>query len=210
MLPNASHDVPATARDVAALHPLVAAAARGDLPAWAVAGGPRREHMARVARLLDEWATALGLGEHDRARWRAAAHLHDALRDERAETLRAQVPAPLRDLPGPLIHGPAVAERLRREGVDDEALLSAVASHTIGGASLDTLALALYAADYLEPGRDYASDLHRAWRERMPGEFRAVVREVAGERIARAIDSKRPVHPATLALWNELTSAASR
>jgi HD superfamily phosphohydrolase YqeK len=195
---------------VIVLHPLVAAAARGELPAWAVAGGPRREHMARVARLLDEWAAALGLPDHDRARWRAAAHMHDALRDERPETLRAQVSASLRDVPGPLIHGPAMAERLRREGVDDEELLSAVASHTTGGAGLATMALALYAADYLEPGRDYSSDAHRAWRERMPADFRAVVRDVAGERIARAIDGKRQVHPGTLALWNELTSASSR
>jgi HD superfamily phosphohydrolase YqeK len=196
MSPNASRDVPA--------HHLIAAAARGDLPAWAVAGPARREHMARVAALLDAWAGGLGLPEQDRARWRAAGHLHDALREEHPETLRSQASPPLPDLPGALLHGPAVADRLRREGVEDEELLSAVAAHTIGGAGLPTLALALYAADYLEPGRDYTSDQHRSLRERMPGELRAVVRDVAGERILRAIESKRPVHPATLALWNEL------
>jgi HD superfamily phosphohydrolase YqeK len=204
MLPNASRDVPAPPRSVADSHPLLAAAARGDLPGWAVASPARREHMARVAALLDAWAEGLGLPDQDRARWRAAGHLHDALRDERPETLRAQVPAALRELPGPVLHGPAVAERLRREGVQDEELLSAVASHTTGGAGLPTLALALYAADYLEPGRDYSSDQHRSLRSRMPAELRAVVRDVAGERIVRAVESGRPVHPATLALWNEL------
>jgi len=203
MLSNASRDVPSTSLR---LHPVLEAASRGDLAAWVVAGVPRREHMARVAGLLDAWAEALGLPEDDRARWRAAGHLHDALRDERPEALRPQVPAALRDLPGPLLHGPAVAARLRREGVDDEELLSAVASHTTGAAGLGTLGLALYAADYLEPGRDYGSDAHAGLRARMPGALREVVRDVAGERVMHALARKLAIHPGTLALWNELTA----
>ena len=205
MLSNASRDVPATSLR---LHPVVAAASRGELAPWAVAGPARREHMARVAGLLDVWATALGLGDDDRARWRAAGHLHDALRDERPDALRPQVPVALRDLPGPVLHGPAVAERLRRDGVADDELLSAVASHTTGAAGLGTLGMALYAADYLEPGRDYGSDAHAALRARMPSELHEVVREVAGERMMHALERKRAIHPGTLALWNELTHAA--
>jgi HD superfamily phosphohydrolase YqeK len=162
--------------------------------------------MARVASLLDEWAHRLALPEEDRARWRAAGYLHDALRDERPDILREQVPATARHLPGPMLHGPAVAERLRREGVEDEEVLAAVASHTTGGAGLPTLAKALYAADYLEPGRAYVSELHRGLRSRMPGDLEAVVRDVAGERMLRALQSRRPIHPDTLALWNELAA----
>src|SRR5687767_6850364 len=64
------------------MHPVVAAAARGELPGWAVAGAARREHIARVAGLLDSWAVGLGLQGVERARWRAAGWLHDALREE--------------------------------------------------------------------------------------------------------------------------------
>jgi 2-amino-4-hydroxy-6-hydroxymethyldihydropteridine diphosphokinase len=202
MLSNASRDVPATSL---LLHPVVAAASRGELPSWAVAGAARREHMARVAGLLDAWAAALGVSDDDRARWRAAGYLHDALRDEHPEALRPLVPAALRDLPGPMLHGPAVAQRLRRESVADEELLAAVASHTTGAAGLGTLGLALYAADYLEPGRDYGSDVHASLRARMPGKLQEVVLAVAGERMMHALERKRAIHPGTLALWNELT-----
>jgi 2-amino-4-hydroxy-6-hydroxymethyldihydropteridine diphosphokinase len=212
MLPHASRDARASKGSAGepaslALHPLVAAAARGELPSWAVAGASRREHMARVARLLDDWATALGSSDDDRARWRAAGYLHDALRDERADVLRPLVPTEQRDLLGPMLHGPAAAERLRQEGVRDEEILSAVAAHTTGGAGLAVLGLALYAADYLEPGRDFGSEageLHASLRARMPGDLRAVVRDVAAERMRRGLESRRPIHPDTLALYNEL------
>jgi 2-amino-4-hydroxy-6-hydroxymethyldihydropteridine diphosphokinase len=211
MLPHASRDIRASTSasggPASALHPLVAAAARGELPSWAVAGAARREHMARVAGLLDVWAAALGSSEDDRARWRAAGYLHDALRDERADVLRPLVPPGQRDLLGPMLHGPAAAERLRQDGVRDEELLSAVAAHTTGRAGLEVLGLALYAADYLEPGRDFGSEadeLHTSLRARMPGDLRAVVRDVAAERMRRGLESRRPLHPDTVALYNEL------
>jgi 2-amino-4-hydroxy-6-hydroxymethyldihydropteridine diphosphokinase len=164
--------------------------------------------MARVAALLDAWATSMELSEDERARWRAAGHLHDALRDERADALRPLVPATNDDLTGPMLHGPAAAERLRQEGVSDDGLLSAIAAHTTGRAGLDTLGLALYAADYLEPGRDFGSsqiaELHASLRSRMPSDLRAVVRDVGAERMRRALESRRPIHPDTLALYNEL------
>jgi 2-amino-4-hydroxy-6-hydroxymethyldihydropteridine diphosphokinase len=154
------------------------------------------------------WALPLRLSADDRARWRAAGWLHDALRDESANVLRPLVPPAQREWPGPLLHGPAAAERLRHEGVQDEELLDAIAAHTTGKAGLGRLGHALYVADYLEPGRAYAAELHASLRARMPKDFRAVVRDVAGERMRRAIESRRPIHPDTLALWNEL--AASR
>jgi 2-amino-4-hydroxy-6-hydroxymethyldihydropteridine diphosphokinase len=91
--------------------------------------------------------------------------------------------------------------------VRDEEILSAVAAHTTGGAGLAVLGLALYAADYLEPGRDFGSEageLHASLRARMPGDLRAVVRDVAAERMRRGLESRRPIHPDTLALYNEL------
>jgi 2-amino-4-hydroxy-6-hydroxymethyldihydropteridine diphosphokinase len=160
--------------------------------------------MARVAGLLDTWAAALSLPDGDRTRWRAVGYLHDALRDERPDTLRSQVPPERRDLPDAVLHGPAAAERLRLAGVRDEELLSAVACHTIGGQGLDVLGRALYVADYLEPGRSYGTESHARLRDRMPGDLTGVLREVVGERIRRGRESGRTIARETLALWHDL------
>lgn len=186
-------------------HPLVAAAARGELPAWAVAGARRREHMARVAELLGAWATALALPAADSTRWRAAGYLHDALRDERPEVLRGALPAKARsDLPDAILHGPAAAERLRAAGVDDAELLEAIACHTLGGVGLGRLSRALYVADYVEPGRGYATAWHASIRERMPADLDAVLLEVVRERVRRGRESGKVVAPETLAMLGAL------
>lgn len=70
-------------------HAHVRRAAEGILPRWAVAGEARREHMARVADVLEGWARALGLEPADVIRWRAVGFLHDALRDAGGDELRA-------------------------------------------------------------------------------------------------------------------------
>src|SRR5690606_11651137 len=108
------------------------AAADGELPAWAVVSAPRRDHIRRVATLMDAWAARLGLDAEERRRWRAAAWLHDALRDAAPDDLRPGVPEWARELPGPILHGPAVAARLEAEGAADRELLDAVAYHTLG------------------------------------------------------------------------------
>lgn len=186
------------------VHALVEDAARGRLPVWAVAGAERRAHMERVAELLDTWADELGLDPTDRTRWRAAGWLHDALRDAPADALRSLVPESLRALPGKLLHGPAAAERLRREGVADEELLQAVASHTIGNADLGALGRALYVADFLEPGRPFLAQWRAALRARMPAERDAVLTEIVRARIDNLLERSTPVRAETIALWNAL------
>jgi 2-amino-4-hydroxy-6-hydroxymethyldihydropteridine diphosphokinase len=165
----------------------------------------RLEHVGRVAELMGAWAEARDLSPLDVSRWRAAGVLHDALRDEDPASLRVRVAPRLRELPAPVLHGPAAAERLRAEGVRDEPLLKAVAYHTLGHARFDDLGFALYAADFLEPGRD----LLNAWREelrgRMPDEAMVVVQEILAARIGHLVTSGRPVRPETMAFWNSLT-----
>jgi 2-amino-4-hydroxy-6-hydroxymethyldihydropteridine diphosphokinase len=211
MPPNAApppHPGPTGVAARPAPHATVAAAARGDLPEWAVAGPSRREHMGRVADLLGAWAQALGLSEGDRMRWRAAAYLHDALRDERPEALRTLVPPVLREREGAVLHGPAAAERLRRTGVVDEELLQAIACHTLGGTRLGTLGRALYVADYVEPGRGYASEWHARVRARMPGDLEGALLDVVRERVRRGRESGRAVAPETIAMLDELEREA--
>jgi 2-amino-4-hydroxy-6-hydroxymethyldihydropteridine diphosphokinase len=185
-------------------HPLVEDAARGRLPSWAEASEARRAHMARVAALMGEWSEDLGLPEVERQRWLAAAWLHDALRDAEPDTLRSRVPPTMQGFPGPLLHGPAVAERLRMEGVHDGELLLALAYHTLGHPGLGRLGQALYAADFLEPGRDLLNDWRGALRAKMPEELDAVVRELVAARIVHLVERGSPMRPETVAFWNRL------
>lgn len=182
------------------LSPTVRAAARGELPAWAEASPKRREHIARVAALLAEWAEAAGLDPVERDRWVAAGWLHDALRDADPERLRAAVPERFRGLPGPVLHGPAAAERLAGEA--DEELRDAVRYHTLGYAGFERLGKALYLADFLEPGRDFEPGWRASLAARMPEEMDGVLVEVLGARIRHLVERRKPLSPETAAFWS--------
>lgn len=181
---------------------LIAAAARGELPAWAEAGAARREHMARVAELLGTWAEALGLSEAERQEWRALGYLHDALRDADPEQLRGMVPPEYRELPGPLLHGPAAAELL--SDALSPAAVRAVRFHTIGHPDLDRLGRAVYLADFLEPGRDFQEEWRASLVRRMPADMDQVLREVLAARIRYLLDGRKPIRPETAAFWTAL------
>ena len=187
------------------LHPLVAEAAVGRLPRWASVRPARREHMRRVADLLEDWARAEGLEPEERHRRRALGFLHDCLKDVPEEELRKQLEPPFSDLPGGLLHGPAAAVRLAREGIDDTEILDAVCHHTLGHPKLGPAGLALYAADFLEPGRHLRNAWRTELRARMPGDRDAVVREILGARIIHLVEAQRPLHPHTVEFWNAMT-----
>ena len=186
------------------LHPVLAAAAAGRLPRWAEAGPARRAHLARVAHLLGRWAEALRLPPAEVARWQAAGWLHDALRDADPEPLRDDVAPALQDLPGPLLHGPATAARLAREGVRDAELLDAIAYHTLGHPRLGRLGRALYLADYLEPGRPFDPAWRAALRARLPAALEPVLREVVAARLTHRIRAHGALRPETVDFWNAL------
>ena len=161
--------------------------------------------MQRVAALLMEWGDGFGLDETERMRWAALGYLHDAVREDDPEPLRPRVPPAFSRLPGRLLHGPAAAERLRVEGVKDGEFLNAVAFHTLGHPGLGLMGRSLYAADFLEPGRDLLNEWRAELRGRMPGELDGVVREVLGARIHHLVELGSPLRPETVAFWNVLT-----
>jgi HD superfamily phosphohydrolase YqeK len=186
------------------LSPLARGAAAGELPEWAVVSEPRRAHMSRVAALLGDWADALGLEPEERLRWLAVGWLHDALREDDPDKLRREVPAALADLPAPVLHGPAAAERLAGD-LDDRAL-DAIRYHTIGHPELDTLGKALYLADFLEPGRDFLPEWRAELRARMPGEMNAVLTDVLASRLRHLVEGFRPLRPETARFWSSLVT----
>lgn len=153
-----------------------------------------------MAELLESWARGLGLGERDRRRWRAAGVLHDALRDAPPSELRAAGELP--DWPSPLLHAPACAERLRREGVDDDELLLAVSHHPVGHPDFGPLGDHLYAADFLEPGRSFAEDRRADLRERMPAGANEVLVEVVRTRLRHLLEETVPILEESLRYWN--------
>jgi len=58
-----------------------------------------------------------------------------------------------------VLHSYASAWYLKhRLGVEDESVLNAVRFHTTGSPSMDLLAKVVFAADYLEPGRDHLAE----------------------------------------------------
>jgi len=160
------------------------------LPTWAHVTPARRAHVERVAAVLTQWADALRVSETEKDRWLRAAWLHDALRD-----------APL---PDPLAHGPAAADRAAADGERDRGVLDAVRYHTVGHAGWDDVGRMLYLADFLDPGRDFDPAGRRALAARVPAGRDAVLREVARRRIEWVVRSGWPLHPDTVAFWNDL------
>lgn len=186
-----------------ALHPVVAAAAEGELPPWVAASPRRRRHMARVATLLGRWAADFGVAERRAVAWRAAGHLHDALRDAAPSMLATRFPRTA-SLPGHARHGPAAATLLRREGVNDAELLQAIRWHTLGSRKFGLLGKALYAADFLEPNRSERRRWRASLRLRVPAHTDLVLAEIAASRIKGLLRAGRPVQPRTIRFWNSL------
>jgi predicted HD superfamily hydrolase involved in NAD metabolism len=94
------------------------------------------------------------------------------------------------------LHGPVAAELARRElGVDDDSVLEAIRAHTMGAPGMGPVALAVYVADKIEPGRDYPSVA------RLRDLAEEDLREAAAEALRRAIahneERGRETHPAS-------------
>lgn len=154
-----------------------------------------------MAELLTGWAEARGLPEEDRIRWRAAGYLHDALRQAEPDELTFWTE---RDWDLALLHGPACAARLREEGVEDEALLRAVAYHTLGHPELDDLGRHLYLADFLEPGREILPDVRERLRSILPDEPLEALLSVVALRIAHRLEVRGGIRRETVDFWNRL------
>ena len=189
------------------LHPIIEAAVEGRLPDWSTVSLARHGHMMRVSSLLGNWAGSLHLSEVDTARWRASGCLHDALREDDPEILRPKIPSRFRNWKPDMLHGPAVTEKLRSEGMLDDELLSAIAYHSVGHKSLSRLGRALYSADFLEPGRKFRVEWCESLRARMPGELDEVTTEIVAARISYTIKHGLELYSESVGFWNALVNS---
>lgn len=172
------------------------------LPAWSVVSERRRAHIVRVTALLDRWARELHLSPEEASAWHDAGRWHDALRDADDETLRSL--ANDRERPVTTLHGPAAANRLIQDGERREGVLAAVRWHTVGHAEWDRTGRALYMADFLEPGRQFART-DRAWlADHLVHDFDGVFRQVVRMRIEWNVREGKALFPETVDLWNRL------
>ena len=172
------------------------------LPDWARVSEKRKGHILRVVDLLMRWADELGIDDEERATWRAAGVLHDALRDAPETDLRRLSGDYTRD--EELLHGPAVATVLVGAGTTDASLLDAIRFHTVGSPTWDRAGRALYMADFLEPGRGFAKRDRAFLAHQVPHDFDGVFRQVLRARLEHALREGFTLFPETVGLWNEV------
>ncbi|HEV8410295.1 MAG TPA: hypothetical protein VGQ30_07290 [Gemmatimonadaceae bacterium] len=178
-----------------------------DLPEWAQVGEKRLAHIARVTALLDRWAEEMSLAADEKLAWHDAGRLHDALRDASETELRAQLKGTsFAESPYGVLHGPAAAARLEREGEQRTGVLLAVRWHTVGNAAWDRTGRALFMADFLEPGRSFARDDRLFLASLLPRDFDGVFRQVVRMRLEWTLREGKPLFPESIVLWNSVSS----
>ena len=169
-----------------------------ELPPWAQVSKGRAKHIARVTALLAEWADALDLAPEEKQCWIDAGRYHDALRDAPVEELRALAGLGLEEVE--LLHGPAAAAKLERDGETRRNLLDAIRYHSIGSKSWDRVGKALYMADYLEPGRTFDMERRARLSERVPRDFEGAFRDVVRARMTYAREQGFTEYPESVEL----------
>ena len=91
---------------------------------------------------------------------------------------------------------------LERDGEVRTAMLDAVRWHTVGSASWGRLGRALFMADFLEPGRNFARADRAYLAAHVADDFDATFRQVLRMRIDHALREGHTLFPETVALWN--------
>jgi 2-amino-4-hydroxy-6-hydroxymethyldihydropteridine diphosphokinase len=170
------------------------------LPEWAIVSAKRRAHIERVTQLLATWGERLALPASECQTWIDAGRWHDAVRDADESQLRDWTGDAER--PVGLLHGPAAALRLARDGEARRDVLEAIRWHTTGYAHWSRTGQALYMADFLEPGRAFARADRAYLAARVCDDFDATLRQVVRMRLEWALREGNALFPETIALWN--------
>lgn len=174
-----------------------------EMPAWSCVSEKRMAHIQRVTAMLDEWARQLALAPEEARAWHDAGRLHDALRDAPEALLRA-LAGDSPEYATEMLHGPAAAEQMRRDGERRTELLDAVRWHTVGSAQWGRLGRALYMADYLEPGRKFSRTDRAYLATQVPHDFDATFRQVVRARLEWSLREGMRLYPEAVVLWNSV------
>jgi predicted HD superfamily hydrolase involved in NAD metabolism len=160
----------------------------------------RYAHSLRVANSAESLAKLYNL---DLKKARLSALLHDAAREmDKDELLRVAKEAGLpigdfeRERPV-LLHGPVAATLASKElGLEDAEVREAIYHHTTGAPGIGPLALAVYVADKIEPGRRGSSveNLRNVALKSLRGAAKAALEDS----ISHDERCSRPTHPKSL------------
>jgi predicted HD superfamily hydrolase involved in NAD metabolism len=162
------------------------------------------EHCRGVAATCAELAGLWGapVVEAEVAGW-----LHDYCKEwtaeellSRAEELGLSVDPVERLRPVQLLHAGVAAAELAALGVP-ASVCAAIRRHTVGGSGMSVLERCLYVADAVEPGRRY--DGVEEARQLSRRSLDDAVAWCARRTLMRLVERGRPIHPATVALYNE-------
>ncbi|MCL5115633.1 MAG: bis(5'-nucleosyl)-tetraphosphatase (symmetrical) YqeK [Firmicutes bacterium] len=152
----------------------------------------RQGHIQRVMAVMEDLAKAHHL---DREAARLAGYGHDLAREmarpqlvEEARRLDVHI-GPEEQQEPLLLHGAIAARWLELEGAGSPVVWEAVRYHTTGRKNLDPLGQALFIADGVEPGRQYAerADLLQRALEDLAGGYCAVLEHTLAYLHARGL-----------------------
>lgn len=104
-----------------------------------------------------------------------------------------------------LLHGAIGAELVRAERLcSDAGVLEAIRCHVTGSPGMDRLGMLLFAADMIEPGRNYpeVGALRRAAADGPEEAFGRCVRA----KLVHLVSQGTPVHPRSLSTYNALAA----
>ncbi|MFI5311050.1 MAG: hypothetical protein ACHQQ3_07440 [Gemmatimonadales bacterium] len=175
------------------------------MPTWAKVGERRLAHISRVTALLDRWALEMTLPTHEASAWHDAGRWHDALRDADDDTLHALTrDGPFASSPTGVLHGPAAAAMLERDGEARAGVLLSVRWHTVGNPEWDQTGRALFMADFLEPGRGFMQADRAFLASLLPSDFDGVFRQVVRMRLEWTLREGKALFPESVALWNSV------
>lgn len=174
---------------------------------------PALEHSERVAAGAVSLAALYGVDEADAA---LAGLLHDWDRETapgdlvaRARELGLDVTDVDEAVPY-LLHGPVAAAGLAAEFPDlPDTVIEAVGAHTYGVPGMSELAMVVYIADVIEPSRQHegVAALRESVGTRPLDELYA---EAYSASLHHLIDTRRRIHPQTVATWNAIVSDTRR
>jgi len=177
----------------------------------AILSAKRAAHSRRTAQFAAEICERRGI---DPERGRAAGIAHDMCKElprDEQRALAALYPEEIVASPviaEKILHGPAAAVVLARDyGVCDEGLLEAVAFHTVGRVGMGELAVAVYCADKLEPGRECYDETFR--RECLDLPLAGMLAAIIRNNVVWLESRGKAVAPETFVLYNSLADGDS-
>lgn len=163
----------------------------------------RFEHVLRVEKTALELAEQLVLEPEKTS---VAALMHDYAKDMDQEEMYQLAYAywphdELLQANTAIWHGFAAAYICREEyGCQDESILQAISSHTIGWYRMDSLAKIIYMADYIEPGRTFEG-VERA-RQLMALDLNAACDYKMTATLHHLLDQRQYIFPETVRIYN--------